>query len=303
MRAFPAHAPALGLAILLVFAGSGVRGDGTGPERKMTGPEAEAFQQLRLTVQTALAQAPEGYDRKVTHVTDGNPGMMPQGIAPGQMLRMLFRATYTRREDAGAQGQSDLMERTKGTTEQQARMADLQSREAALMKARDQRGTGVDKDKIRAELKAVRAEENQLTDEIAAGLQAWIAAGGPAAADQERRQAQGPKEITVQVLVNGTVSVLDTATPYPIDGFPQAFAWTEGPDGTGNAGITVLVGPYVRSDKISGRDRYKLPEAAARVSTQPRGIALSVSGPADKPESLRALVRQTDFAKLQALLR
>jgi hypothetical protein len=195
------------------------------------------------------------------------------------------------------------MERAKGTPEQQAKVGALEAKVAELKKARDNAGSRAEKDRIRAQLKSVQAEESRLQNEIMAQFQAWMAAGGATAATQSAEASVPAKLLTIRAVINSTVSVIDTATPYQIEGFPLAFERSEGCDDFDTYCITVFLGPFAKIDKVSGRDRYKLPEESPGVCTKARGIALTFAGPQDKPESVRELLRQTNLEVLKTLVR
>jgi hypothetical protein len=287
----------------LLLAGSVAWADGIGPGREMTGPEALAYQEVHDTIQKALPKAPEGYAFEFKLEGERAEGEVPEGIGPSEMFQIRFLATYTLEQDNSAEAaQAALMERAKGTPEQQAKMAELEAKAAELKKARDDAGSRAEKDQIRAQLKSVQAEENQLQDEIMAQFQAWMASGGATAVQQSAAASVPAKLLTVRAMINSTVSVIDTATPYKIEGFPLAFERSEGCDDVDTYCITVFLGPFAKADKISGRDRYRLPEDSPGVPTKARGIALTFAGPKDKPESVRELLRKTNLEILKPLV-
>ena len=277
--------------------------DGLGPERKMTAPEASTYQELHDAILKALPKAPEGYAFVFKLDGEGTEGMVPEAIGPNDMARLRFLATYSlildKHQDVA---HSALMERARGTLEQQTQMAGLEAKAADLKMARDSAGSSGDKDRIRAELKSIRAEQSKLQEEISAQFQAWVAAGGATAAEQNAEAAVPAKLLTIRALINATVTVNETATPYQIKGFPLAFERSEGCADFGTYCITVFLGPFAKADRITGGDRYKLPADIPGVPTMARGIALTFAGPKDKPESVRELLRKTNLETLKRLV-
>lgn len=277
--------------------------DGTGPGRKMTGPEALAYQEVHDTIQNAMPKASEGYAFKFELTGERAEGEVSEGLGPSEMHRMPFLATYTLELDNSAEvAQAALMEQTKGTPEQQAKMAEFEAKAAGLKKARDDAGTREEKDRIRAQLKAVQAEANALQDEIMTQFQAWLSSGGATAVQQSAAASAPAKWLNIRAVVNSAASLLDTATPYKIEGLPLAFEGCEGSDGGGDYCITVLLGPFTKAEKISGRDHYRLPEGRPGVPTKARGIAVTFAGPNDKAESVRELLPKTNLELLKALV-
>jgi hypothetical protein len=277
--------------------------DGVGPLRKMTEAEASTFTNLRDTMQSALPAAPDGYKFEFAFVSECDAGMLPEAIGPGDSFPMSFQAVYTFDSSIGGEKQmAAYMDKAKGTPEQQAKLAELNAKEAELRKARDETRDRAEKDRIRAEMKAVNAQADSLLDEIMKQYQAWLAAGGAAATAQDVEKSLPPKELTVWFRVNQTVSVIDTAFHYEVEGMPLAFENAEGCDGYDSYCITLLIGPFEKKDKISGRDRYMLLEATPGVSTKARGVAVLVGGPKDKPEAVREFLQKIDLAKLKSLV-
>jgi hypothetical protein len=210
------------IAMCLLLPASVALADGDGPTRKMTGAEAAAFNALRAGVRDSLPKNLSNYS-----VEFGGSGSsefeVPEAIKTNEMVRMAFTATYTlKREIQDQQLQATYMDRAKGTSEQQAKIAALEAKEAELKKARDKAG-GSQKDRIRAEIKAVQAEASRIQDQIMADYQAWVASGGANAAMQNVDKALPAKEFTIQALVNQDVSITDKAAPYKLTGFPLAF--------------------------------------------------------------------------------
>jgi hypothetical protein len=164
--------------------------DGDGPARKMTGPEAAAFNALKNAFQSALPKPPANYAIEIRSGKDSGEMMLPEAIKPDQMARMSFTATYTlSREFQEGQQRASFTDRAKGTPEQQARLTALDAKDAELTRARDHTRDRGEKERIRAELKAVRDEGNKLREQVMADYQAWVASGGATAALQNADKA------------------------------------------------------------------------------------------------------------------
>jgi hypothetical protein len=277
--------------------------DGSGPARKMTVAEAASANKVRDAIQNSLPKAPEGYAFTFTRVSDFDEGTLPEAMGAGEMFRMSYSANYALdRSLLAERTQSTLMDKAKGTPEQQAKLAELDAKVAELKEARDAAKDRVAKETIRAQIKSVNAEAEALRDEIMAQFQAWMASGGAAATSQEIDDSLPADEVSISITVNAGVSVLDKATAYPIEGFPLAFEQAEGCQGSDTYCITILLGPFVKLDKLSGYTRYKLPEKGTGVPTDARGIALVIGGPKEKAETVRTFLRGIDLAKLKAVL-
>jgi hypothetical protein len=277
--------------------------DGPGPQRKMTDKEASVFRSVRGTIQEALPKAPEGYDFTLRYQSDYDEGMIPEGIKPGEMFQVAYLASYVRNESLSEEETTSyFLDRAKGTPEQQARMAELNAKDAELSTARKNAKDPAEKDRIRAERKAVSAETDKLLEEIVAGYQAWLTSGGTSPAAQEIKTALPAKEITVWVRINQDVSLSDKAVSCAIDGGFPGLEQTDECRSVGSYCITVLVGPFEKVKKISGYTFYQLPKAGLDVPTKVLGMALTFTGPKDKPEIVRDFVRGTDLASLRSLL-
>jgi hypothetical protein len=221
----------------------------------------------------------------------------------GTMFRMQFAAVYTRDRSADGQEQMSLfINRAKGTPEQQARLAELDAKDRELGEARDRTRDRAEKDRIRTERKAVQAEAEKLRTEIMEEYQQWVASGGATAAMQQSGKAHPPDELGIRVFVNDDISLNTKAAPCKVEGAALAFEQAQGCEGMDDCCLTVLLGPYRKTPFISDHDRYKLPEGKVEVSTQARGLCLTVRGPQDKPEAVHALLKQVDLARLAALL-
>jgi hypothetical protein len=277
--------------------------DGVGPERKMTEAEGSTFTAVRNTIQSALPAAPNGYTFSFKYESEFGEGMLPEAIGNGEMFRMSYTATYTfDNSNAAALQMAMYMDRAKGTPEQQASLAELDAKEAELKKARSAAKDPAEKDKIRAALKVVQDRADSLRTAIMADYQAWVASGGANTAAQDLEKSLPAKELSIRIDINQTVIVLDTAPHYDIEGIPLTFEKTDGCEGYDTYCLTVLIGPFAKTDKVSGRDRYKLSGTAPGVPTKARGIALMVGGPKDKPEVVREFLQQIDLTKFKALV-
>ena len=287
----------------LLIAASVAFADGVGPQRKMTEAEAAAYINVTGTLQSALPKAPAGYSLKFGRVSDFGEGMVPKALKPTDMFRMVQTATYTLdTSDLGDKQSSAVVQRAKGTPEQQKQMAELNAKEAALTKARDTSRAPAEKEKIRAELKAVRAEQSKLMAEIAAGNRAWIASGGVEATVKGIDQAQPPKELSLWVSLNADVSLSDKAAPCKITGAPLALDMSDGCQKYDNYCVTVFLGAFDKIKKVSGYTLYQPKYADLGVPTKARTMALTISGPKDRAENVREFAGKIDFARLMKLL-
>jgi hypothetical protein len=277
--------------------------DGDGPARKMTGPETTAFNALKNAFQSALPKPPANYAVAFRSGNDAGEIMLPEAIKPDQMARMSFTATYTlSREFQEGQQRASFTDRAKGTPEQQARLTALDAKDAELTRARDKTRDRAEKERIRAELKAVRDEGNKLREQIMADYQAWVASRGATAALQNADSVLPAKELTVRAYVNQEVNVNDKAAPYNLPGFPLAFEQGDGCQNYDTCCITVLLGVFEKEKRVSGYTRYNLRNANLGVPTKPRGMAIVVAGPKEKPQRVRDFLGQIDLAKLKAVL-
>lgn len=212
---------------------------------------------------------------------------------------MAFSANYVLKpEFREAKQQSAQLALIQGSADQQARRAALAARSEELKQARKSTRDPAEKERIRAELKRINAEENALTDEIAAGAVAAWSTKGPAGVDKNLPA----KELTIRVLVNQEVHVQDIARPFRAGGAKLAFEQDDKCRDSGSYCITVLLGNFAREKKIGATTQYTPENANLGVPTRPRGMALIVSGPKEKPDSVRSFLKQIDIAKLQSLL-
>ena len=275
--------------------------DGDGPSRKMTTAETAAYESTRKTVRDALPSALADYTPSFSGF-DGS-ALLPEVMSADRMHRMSFAVKYTLTAEAGQkQAVAAVMKRTQGSQAQQDKLAALRAKNAELKKARNKTRDRDEKERIRAELKAVQDEENKLVAEIVSANQAWATAGGGVPAMQEVGRTLPAKELSVRFQLNQDVRILDQAKPYSIPGFPMAFDQSEGCVDLGSYCITVLLGPFEKGKRVSESTEYNLRNTPLGVPTKPRGLALVVSGPKDKPEAVRNLLQKTDLGKLKVLL-
>jgi hypothetical protein len=288
------------IAIILLPA-SLVMADGDGPTRKMTAAETAAYESVRKAVRDALPSNLADYTPSFSGF-DG-PALLPEGLSSERMHRMSFSVRYTLTAEAGQkQAVTALMKGTGGSQARQDKLTALRAKNAELTQARDKTRDRAEKERIRTELKAVRDEENKLVAEIASANQAWATAGGGIPAMQEVAQALPARELSVRFQLNQDIRIRDQAKPYTIPGFPVAFDQNDGCIDFGSYCITALLGPFEKGKQVSGSTEYSLRNTPRGVPTKPRGLALIVSGPKDKPEAVRNLLQKTDLAKLKALL-
>ena len=287
----------------LLIPSSSAMADGPGPQRKMTDKEAAVFSSVRSAIQDALPKAPQNYVFTLRYQSDYDEGMIPEAIKPNEMFQMAYMAKYTRDEKVREEEQTSyFMDRTKGTPEQQARMAELNAKDAELSQARKNAKDPAEKDKIKAERKALSAETDKLLEEIVAGYQAWLTSGGATTAAKDIKDALPAKELSVWVRINQDVSLTDKALPIAIDGGFPGFEQTDECQSYDSYCITVFIGPFEKAKKISGYTLHQLPETGSGVPTKVIGMALTFTGPKDKPEFVREFVRGTSLASLKSLL-
>lgn len=194
-------------------------------------------------------------------------------------------------EEQQKHGVAHLMALTQGSPQQQQRLAALRAKSAELKEARGN-ARGVEKERIRAQIKAVNDEENRLVDEIASG----------AGRAQDPMQSLPAKELSVRFLVNQELNIRDQARPYAVPGVATAFEQVDGCIDAGSYCITVLLGPFEKGKHAGGGTYHSPRKVALGVPTKLRGLALVVSGPKDKPETVRQLLTATDLKKLSALV-
>jgi len=287
--------------ICLLLPSSLALADGDGPSRDMNPGERSAYELVKKTVREATSAGPVNYTASFSGFDDRN--QIFEGMKSDQMFRMAFAVTYTvSSEFMEKQSVAAVTGRTKGTPQQQARMAELQAKNAELTKARDKTKDRGEKERIRAELKTVRDEENRLNDEIAAQIQAWSEKGGGVPAMQEVAGSLPPKELNVRVQVNQDVRIGDKAKPYPLAGYPMAFEQSEGCPDSGSYCVSVLLGPFEKGKKAGESTLYTLRNTPLGVPTKPRGLMLVVSGPKEKPEKVKELLGKVDLKKFNSLL-
>ena len=288
----------VGCALVLLTA-SPALADGDGPDQKMTAAETAAYESTRKTIREALPPNLADYSSAFSGFE--GPALLPAGLPSDRMYRMSFAVKYALTAEASQrQAVAALMNLTQGTPAQQDKLAALRAKSEELKKARKTRDRD-EKERIRAELKALNEEENRIVAEIASANQARAAAGGGIPAMQEVARALRAKELAIQLRINQDVRIPDRAKSYSIPGFPTAFAQDEGCPEFGSYCITVLLGPFEKGKRISGETEYAL-RASPGVPTKPRGMALVVSGPKDKPEAVRNLLPKVDLGKLKKLL-
>jgi len=273
--------------------------DGDCPTRKMNSSETAEFNTLQNSIRAALPKPPADYKEAFIRF---DRQQVCESHASDEMLRMYFKVQYEQ-DNAVFVGrmQSAMMDKVKGTPEQQKRKAALEAKEKELYGARNSTRDPGEKNKIRAELKAVRAEERVLDDEIDAQYEAWSRSGGDKKMMQNLQSSTSQGDFSIEIFVNQNVYVYDTANPYPVQGASLAFEESNKCGDSKNYCITIILGSFEKGSKGSGR--YELRNANRGVSTKARGMGLLFSGPKDKAERVQDLAKKTNLAKLNALLR
>lgn len=287
-------------AMPLLFATIAVADD-AGPTRNMNPAEKAAYGSVQKTIQSALSAPLPNYTASFSGFDERY--QIFEGMKADQMFRMEFALKHTiSPEFEQKQAVAGVVDRAKGTPQQQEKMAELNSRDAELKKARDRTRDRAEKDRIRAELKIVHEEENRLSAEINAQVQAWAASGGGVAAQQETVKDLPPRELNVRLRLNQDVRISDHARPYSLAGYQASFEQSEGCVDLGSYCITVLLGPFEKGKRISGSTQYTLRNTPLGVPTKPRGLMLVVSGPKEKPEKVKELLGKVDLKKLSSML-
>jgi hypothetical protein len=274
--------------------------DGDTTMRPMNGAEKSTFTTLQASIQAALPKTPRNY----TAVKSGfDTGEIPAYLTTNDMASMQFKALYTLNQGAAESGQRGALEdMMKGTPEQQARRAALTEKTEQLQKARKIARSQSEKDRIKAELKKIGSEESALDEQIMSTLQANLRMGFAGTAIPNITNAVPAKELTIRVIVNTAVEIYTAAQPYNLQGAPHAFAQDTFCPDAGTYCITALIGTFETNDTGGGVIHYTPQIKAPGVLTKVRGLAIIVSGPADKPESVQDLVKSMDLAKLTALV-
>ena len=275
--------------------------DGEGPTRDMNPGERSAYELVKKTVREATSAGLVNYTSSFSGFDDRN--QIFERMKSDQMFQMTFAVNYTiSSEFMQKQSVAAVMARTKGTPQQEARRAVLQAKHAELTKARNKTKDRGEKDRIRAELKTVNDEENRLTAEIAAQIQAWSTKGGGVPAMQEIASGLPPQELNIRLQINQDVYVGNKAKPYQLAGYPMAFEQSEGSPDSGSYWVSVLLGPFEKGKKNDESTLYTLRNTPLGVPTKPRGLMLVVSGPKEKPEKVKELLEKVDLKKLNSLL-
>jgi hypothetical protein len=274
--------------------------DGDTSMRKMKGPEVAAFNTLQTSVKAALPRTLPNYSATFSgfDLTE-----VPEYLTPDQMASMQFKARYTLNAGVSEAGQRGALEdMMKGSPEQQARRAALNEKAEALKKARKSARSQGEKDRIKAELKIISAEESAIDEQIMASLQANLSMGAAGSAIQNITNAAPAKELSIQVMVNKSVDIYDIAQPYLLPGASLTFVQNEHcPDGASYC-ITALLGNFDKTRPTEVSTRYTPKNAKLGTPTKVRGMAVVVIGDRDKPESAKDLLQKIDLAKLKALL-
>lgn len=274
---------------LLLFATTAVA-DGDGPTRNMNPAEKAAYESVRKTIRRALSAPLPNYTAWFSGFDDRC--QILEAMKADQMFRMNFALKYTiSPEFEQKQAVAGVMDRTKGTPQQQEKMAELNSRDAELKKARDKTRDRAEKDQIRAELKSVHEEQSRLSAEINAQIQA-----------SETVKGLPPREFNVRLRLNQDVRISDHAKPYSLTGYRTSFEQSEGCVDVGSYCITVLLGPFEKGKRISGSTEYTLRNTPLKLPTKPRGLMLVVSGPKENPEKVKELLGMLDLEQLDSMM-
>lgn len=280
----------LACAAGLLLTATTAMADGDGPTRNMNPAEKAAYESVRKTIRSALSAPLPNYTAWFSGFDDRY--QILEAMKADQMFRMNFALKYTiSPEFEQKQAVAGVMDRIKGTPQQQEKMAELNSRDAELKKARHETRDRAERDRIRAELKSVHEEQSRLTAEIVAQIE-----------PSETVKGLPPREFNVRLRLNQDVRISDHAKPYSLAGYRTSFEQSEGCVDAGSYCITVLLGPFEKGKRISGSTEYTLQNTPLKVPTKPRGLMLVVSGPKENPEKVKELLGTLDLEQLDSMM-
>ena len=286
---------------LLAMVAATAFADGDGPTRAMNPSEQAAYDAVRKGVRGSLSAPFPNYASKFTGF-DGKAEIF-EATKPDGMHRMAFSVAHTVSKEYEEQRMvAAVMGQTKGTPQQEVRLTEIRAKQESLRDARSRTRDRTEKDRIRAEIKELDREENQIVGAIAAGHQAGAAAESGVPGMAEVAAGLPPKRFDVRVLVNQDIRIHDAAKPFNVAGHPSSFESTDGCLDAGTYCVTVLVGQFEKAGKAGPATIYRPKNAPLGVPTKARALALLVSGPKDKPGMVQDLLGTVDLKSLDALV-
>lgn len=232
------------IALLLAAAAAPCLADGDCNHfRPATAAEQQAYAAVRATVSKAAPAAPQDWlrsDQLDLQAGDAIPDC--EGLSPTAPLRYRFRFAYAwdkRVGEAAAQAAGTSL--ALGTAGQQAKRQELEMQLDAAREARKlarRAGNNAEYERIDAQMKALRAEQSALDEQVSQALLGQMQSGEWA----EAMSAGTPKrqDATVTVHVNADVArVPEDAQPVTVAGAREAW-WRPGDMGS----LVILVGPW-----------------------------------------------------------
>lgn len=211
--------------------------------RPATAAEQQAYAAVRAAVSGAAPAAPQDWLRS-DHLDLQSGDAIPDcaGLGATAPLRYRFRFDYAwdkRVGEAAAQAAGTSL--ALGTAGQQARRQELEMQLDAAREARKQArraGNNAEYERIDAQMKALRAEQSALDEQVSQALMGQMQSGEWAAAMSAGTPQR--QEATVTVHVNADVAwVPDDAQPVTVAGAREAW-WRPGDLGS----LVILVGPW-----------------------------------------------------------
>jgi hypothetical protein len=269
------------IALLLAAAAAPCLADGDCNHfRPATAAEQQAYAAMRATVSGAAPAAPKDWLR--TDQLDLQAGdVIPDctGLSATAPLRYRFRFDYAwdkRIGEATAQAVGTSM--ALGTAGQQAKRQELEMQLDAGREARKQArraGNTAEYERIDAQMKALRAEQSALDEQVSQALMGQMQSGEWAAAMSAGTPQR--QEATVTVHVNADVAwVPEDAQPVTVAGAREAW-WRPGDMGS----LVILVGPW-------DAKTHRASLGAAAQVTQARTVAIEIQAERAMAEAMAA---------------
>lgn len=248
--------------------------------RPATAAEQQAYAAVRATVSGAAPAAPKDWlrsDQLDLQAGDAIPDCAGLGVAAPLRYRFRFDYAWDKRVgEAAAQAAGTSM--ALGTAGQQARRQELEMQLDAAREARKQArraGNNAEYERIDAQMKALRAEQSALDEQVSQALLGQMQSGEWAAAMSAGTPQR--REATVTVHVNADVAwVPDDAQPVTVAGAREAW-WRPGDLGS----LVILVGPW---DAKSHRANL----GTAAPVTRARTVAIEIQADRAMAEAMAA---------------
>ncbi len=264
--------------VLIVLAVSPVFADGGCPERAATQQERTAFQSTYSAAKAAVPTAPK--DWVVTDETAGKTGeSVPDcpGSPSGRPVCYWFKFKFAYSAEASNRAlQNAVANAMKGTQQQEARLAELDSQIRELeeaKKAAGKRGDRDEKNRIREQLKVAEREQGKLKMEASDAYMQRLMSGQVAADVDGAKPARQDAELIIKVNEE-RAWIPARNTPIQMPGASQAY-WCKGENG---GRLVILLGQWDA--------KFKLKLAETSVVTRPQNMIVEISGEQQMAESL-----------------